>query len=499
MTPLAHPLVELSQCADPASVRHPAARAAVVNVIETCRKRLGGGDLWLKPEQIVGSAYAQLANDRCLIGDQMGIGKTLIALSRIAVRAYPRTLVVATASTLYNWEAECRTWLPRVPVHVAAKQSSPYPNARWSGIVLTTWGLLEAQEARVRAFSPVLVVADEAHKAANPETLRSQALARIAEAVPHLLLLTGTPFCNEPIEMFTLLQMLDPSAWTSPEELEELQEEQFDAGALTRFKRKVCQYMVRRLKSQIRDPLPPKRYEVIPVKLPAAVEAEYRIAERRYRDWLYHAVARRVRAEIEAAGRDADPTDPVFREAVFRRVNSALNAMYLTRMNALRRLVGIGKVPAAVQWIAEMRQLGESIVVFIEHQEVRTALVTGLHARGIEVAVLEGKTTKARRQQLKEEFRVGAIGVLILTQAGKEGITLTRARHVLRVERWWNPASEDQGDDRVHRHGQQRDVRITELQAAGTIDERMDEINAEKRVLVERLVGDTPRGAVSSA
>jgi SNF2 family DNA or RNA helicase len=78
---------------------------------------------------------------------------------------------------------------------------------------------------------------------------------------------------------------------------------------------------------------------------------------------------------------------------------------------------------------------------------------------------------------------------LLSLKAGGTGLTLTAANHVVHLDRWWNPAVENQATDRAFRIGQRRDVQVRKLMCAGTLEERIDRIIEEKQDLAERIVG----------
>lgn len=492
--PRLHPLEELSDCPHPEKVTSPEGRDAVTRVLERLRLLLRTTDRWPKPFQIVALAYCEIAGDRCLIADEQGLGKTPEAICRILLGGHFPAVVVCTASTFSTWQDELAAWAPRVPIWRLDKRRRTLPPAGWRGVVLVTWDLLRDHALGISALRPRILVADEAHNACNLGTdeepvQRTRALAWLLERVPHALLLTGTPIKNTAEELWTLLHMLDPRAWPSPDAFSDVSQEDIDHGQLTRLRRRLRQYMIRRLKEHVLTDLTAKAYSDVPVLLLPAAMAEYKQVERRFEDWLYRALAVRVAREAQRLGRPIDTPELV--QEVYKRAERTLRAEYLAKVGYLRRMVGILKAPHAVDWIARTVANGEGVVAFAEHKEVIDAVAAGLRARGVRFVCLVGKTSKDARRNAVASFKAGDVDVFLASQAAREGLTLTRARHVLRIERWWNPALEDQGDDRVHRISQTRDVHVWVMRAANTIDERMGDINRGKRAIVERVVGGT--------
>jgi SWI/SNF-related matrix-associated actin-dependent regulator of chromatin subfamily A-like protein 1 len=489
-----HPLVELSTCPHPDQVQGEKARAAVVGVTLALRQLLKG--VWPRPFQLIAIAYAELTGDRCLIADDMGLGKTPISICRLVLRPRFPAVIVVPASVLLNWREEIMGnpdtgkagWFPGVPVHVVDKVRKPIPPWGWRGIVLTTWTLLTEHALGIRALRPQILIADEAHYIANPEAKRSEALQALIHTIPHLLLVTGTPINNKSEELWVLLNLLNPKAWPDEDVFKEMSKSDMDnRGIPTMLQRKIRQYMIRRLKADVLTELPPKTYSDVAVPMHPVLRAQYDYVEKHFESWLYKTTEIRMARALGTAVRT-----PELIEKVAKSVEASMKGEHMVRMGVLRRLVGLAKVPAAIEWIARTVTVGEPVVVFADHKEVLAALMMGLQQRGIQYTSIIGKTSKVARQKAKADFQAGLVPVFLASKAAKEGITLTRARHVLFVERWWTPGAEDQAADRLHRISQKRKVQVWVMRAINTIDTRMNEINLRKRKIVERVVGGTP-------
>jgi SNF2 family DNA or RNA helicase len=107
------------------------------------------------------------------------------------------------------------------------------------------------------------------------------------------------------------------------------------------------------------------------------------------------------------------------------------------------------------------------------------------------VHFLHGGTSKRRRDEMVSEFQeVTAPAVFLLSlKAGGTGLNLTAANHVIHVDRWWNPAVEDQATDRAFRIGQRRDVQVRKFVCVGTVEERIDQMIEDKKALAAAIVG----------
>jgi SNF2 family DNA or RNA helicase len=151
-----------------------------------------------------------------------------------------------------------------------------------------------------------------------------------------------------------------------------------------------------------------------------------------------------------------------------------------------------GKLERLEEICAEVVEQGEKALVFTQYSEFGAMLQPHLEARlGRPVLWLHGGTTKRRRDELVRRFQEDtepAIFLLSLKAAGT-GLTLTAANHVVHVDRWWNPAVEDQATDRAFRIGQTKNVQVRKFICVGTMEERVDEMIERKKALADRIVG----------
>lgn len=392
-------------------------------------------------------AFIKAHDYRVLVANAPGTGKSPTALGCIngdRAKLTP-TLIVCPASVVTNWCREARKWIPGAVIHAIADMATPMPR-RKVDVFVTSWSLLHMRYLEIVGLKPRFLVVDEAHYAkAGDETLRGQALSIIARRTPHMIMLTGTPIVNRPAELETIKGLFN-------------QDEEVP--------------MIRRLFEDVLPEVPPKTRSTLPVALRPKDEGEYRKAEKDFADWLEMELQRRM-AQGEALAA----------------AERALAAEALVKTGYLRRLLGLAKVPAAVDWIGRAVRVGEPVVVFCEHQEVVTRLQTLLTRQRIRHVTVDGAASRAQRQVAIDAFQAGLVPVFIGTKAAKEGITLTRARNLLFVERYFTSAEEEQAEDRIRRFGQKYPTTIWFLHAADTIDDRLAEIIGNKRKVVDETIG----------
>ncbi|MEA2310471.1 MAG: SWI/SNF-related matrix-associated actin-dependent regulator of chromatin subfamily A-like protein 1, partial [Solirubrobacteraceae bacterium] len=417
--------------------------------------RLGGE---LRPFQRAGVAYA-LESRRTFLADEQGLGKTVQALATLeADDAYP-AVIVTPAGLKLNWAREIEHWLPHRSTAVVSGTSVTAPEVE---IVVINYEIVHAHRVRLALRKPRALVLDESHYVKNPRAKRTQAVRRLAEALPEdalRLALTGTPVMNHAEELIAQLRILGRlSEFGSGARFARRFQ---GAGAEERIHwhlRRTC--FVRRLKSDVLPQLPAKRQVVVPVALDNA--RDYKLAQEDVIAWLRE-----------------QPLDLREMEA---KVAAALRAERLAQLNALKRLAARGKAGAALAWIEDFMASDEPLVVFAGHREVQELLLD----RFPDALHILGRDSIEQREAAVHAFQEpgGPQLLVCATRVGGQGITLTRASNVAFLDLEWTPAMHDQAEDRCHRIGQHDAVTAWYLLAADTIDETMIELISRKRGIV---------------
>jgi SWI/SNF-related matrix-associated actin-dependent regulator 1 of chromatin subfamily A len=502
------PLRDMADAPEPADVKHPIGKAVLADVAEAMRTR-APAKLALYPYQTVGVGFLKLLGYRGILADDMGLGKTPTALGTIVVD--PQDLlpavVVAPAIVFTNWADEAKRWLPAVPIWPMVERSAPPPPKGFKGIIITKYSTIPWQIDAIMHAEPKYMIVDEAHRIKNPQAQQTQAVTSLAEKIPHVVLLSGTPIKNNVVELWNLLNTVDPEDYGRKGDFEDeyaITEDVNIGRGRTRQKivgakntellqhRLKC-LMIRRLKSQVAKFLPDKTRQYITVDVEPKVMKEYVKAEKDFANWVDTEIKRRIAEAIKEAKADgqtlskSEQEDVIAdaREAVARAVaNEAL-----VKVGYLRRLAGKMKIPAVVELIAEFIENEAPLIVFAVHKDVISGIADALEKGGVRFAVIDGSVPAGDRGDIVKSFQAGQLDVIIGSEAMKEGVTLTRASNVLFAERFWTSADEEQAEDRAHRVGQKNAVTILFPEARDTIDERMRGIIDIKRKLIASTVG----------
>lgn len=130
-----------------------------------------------------------------------------------------------------------------------------------------------------------------------------------------------------------------------------------------------------------------------------------------------------------------------------------------------------------------------SVLVFTQYVAMARLLERHLAKAGVDHQFLHGGTPVAEREAMVRRFQAGEVPVFLLSlKAGGTGLNLTRADHVIHVDRWWNPAVEEQATDRAYRIGQTRPVQVHRFMAQGTVEQKIAELLARKRALADSVL-----------
>jgi SNF2 family DNA or RNA helicase len=446
----------------------------------------------LRPYQERGVGWlaflGRLGLGACL-ADDMGLGKTaqLIA-TLIADRVPGPTLVVCPVSVLGNWERELARFAPELSVLVHhgpdrfTRHRASLPNrARRVDVVLTSYSLVARDIDQLTAVPWARFALDEAQQVKNPGAAQTRAVRSIR--APRRIALTGTPVENNLSELWSIMHVLNPGLLGSPRSFRDTFaipiERERDAEATERLRRVTAPFVLRRLKTDksVIDDLPDK------------IETTETCPLTREQATLYQAVVDDIVAQSEES-------DGIHRRGLvlagLMRLKQVCNhpAHFLRDGSALPGRSG--KLTRTEELLDEILAEGDKVLCFTQFAEWGGLLAPYFERRfGVEVGWLHGRVTRPKRELMVDRFQKpdGPPVLLVSLKAGGTGLNLTAASHVMHLDRWWNPAVEDQATDRAYRIGQNRTVFVHKLVSAGTVEERIDAMITAKRALAEQVVG----------
>jgi SNF2 family DNA or RNA helicase len=440
----------------------------------------------LRPYQAQGVCWLMQAATHGLgvcLADDMGLGKTLQAIAFLLTRKKP-ALIVAPLTVLPVWERELARWAPHLKVlrHDGPERVQGEGFVRLASaadVTITAYGYLWRDYATLRRVSWQTLILDEAQQIKNPHTRQSQAARSLPAAFR--LTLTGTPIENRLEDLWSILDFLNPELFGSRKEFIERYRDP------TRLRRAVSHFLLRRLKSDptILAELPPKILQEHYAPLTSAQSAEYDLALAEYaRDARNGKASGRTGAVLALLTRLKQICDGVETESSTTHADTHRSDNFCS-----------GKINTLIPLAEEILERGESLLIFTQFARVGKRLQSILAERfGCHIPFIHGDLSAQQRRDEIERFNASSKpGIFILSlRTGAFGLTLTKANHVIHLDRWWNPAVEAQATDRVHRIGQKRTVVEHHLICRGTLEDNISRMLNEKRFLAETVVAPTP-------
>jgi non-specific serine/threonine protein kinase len=450
----------------------------------------------LRPYQARGLSWLDFLHRAGLGGvlaDDMGLGKTVQLLALLAhdlahdEGAGP-SLLVCPMSLVGNWQREAARFTPQLRVHVhhgkeRARGKRFTDAVAAADLVVTTYALAARDASDLRKISWRRVVVDEAQAIKNAATKQATAIRSLPAATR--IAITGTPVENRLADLWSILDFANPgflgTAATFKKSYAEPIERHDDEDAAERLRRFTGPFILRRVKtdSSIISDLPEKLEMDVVCNLTAEQAA------------LYQAVVDDMLERIAA-------TDGIERRGLVLATMTKLKQVCNHPAHFLRdgsQLAGrSGKLEHLDDILEEVLAVGEKALLFTQYAEFGAMLRGHLAGRfGREVLFLHGGVGKAERDEMVARFQAGgAVSppfFVLSLKAGGTGLTLTAANHVIHVDRWWNPAVEDQATDRAFRIGQRRTVQVRKYVCAGTVEEKIAAMIRDKRGLAARIVG----------
>ena len=450
----------------------------------------------LRPYQQRGLAWLDFLDRTCLGGvlaDDMGLGKTvqLLALfSREPGDGEPPapTLLICPMSLVGNWQREAARFTPALLVHVhhgaeRARGKHFADAAGASDLVITTYALATRDAAALSKISWARIVVDEAQAIKNAATKQATAIRSLPARSK--IAVTGTPVENRLADLWSILEFANPGLLGTASVFKTRYavpvERHGDADAAERLKRFTGPFILRRLKTD----------RTIISDLPDKLEMDVLCNLTAEQASLYQAVVDDMLERIAT-------TEGIERRGLVLATMTKLKQVCNHPAQFLRdgtRLAGrSGKLARLEEILDEVLSVGEKALLFTQYAEFGTMMRAHLAGRfGREVLFLHGGVGRAGREDMVARFqseKPGAPPLFVLSlKAGGTGLTLTAANHVVHVDRWWNPAVEDQATDRAFRIGQRRAVQVRKFVCAGTVEEKIATMIRDKRGLAARIVG----------
>ena len=422
------------------------------------------------------------------LADDMGLGKTIQILALIdlwkregKLQKAP-VLLVMPPTLFFNWRAECERFVPDLRVAIL-HGSVPWEKKRFLqnhsdflnsyDLVFTSYGMLTIL-SDLENLSFAAIIADEAQTIKNPATKQSRAIRKLNGK--YRIALTGTPVENRIEDLWSIFDFINPGL------LRDLKSFQAFARSLNNdysaIRKLIKPFILRRLKTDT---------DIVP-ELPDKIEYKHYCRLGKEQVNLYKAEIDRLRNDL--AQKD-NSQGIIF--SILTKLKKICNHPdhYLKRSEYNVELSG--KFETLKQLIEQIVEMDEKVLIFTQFREIIAPLKIFIEQNfKVPAYCLHGGVAIKERKELVQKFQSvdGSACFILSLKAAGVGLNLIKANHVIHFDRGWNPAVEQQASDRAFRIGQKKNVLVHKLICKGTLEERIDQLMADKMKLASDLLSD---------
>jgi SNF2 family DNA or RNA helicase len=419
------------------------------------------------------------------LADDMGLGKTAQVLAMLEQRRELKergqdiapSLAVVPRSLIFNWIQEAHRFTPRLRLldHSGFDRNRRDTTFANYDLVLTTYGTIRRDIARLQGLKFDYVILDEAQAIKNADSDSAKSV-RLLEA-GHRLALSGTPIQNHLGELYSLFEFLNPgmlgsiralsAAGMSLREPDEAMREMLAAA--------VRPFMLRRTKEQVARELPERTEQTIYCELESGERRQYNELREHYRSALMGRIDKQGIAKSQMH----------ILEALLRLRQAACHPALL---DGKRKGDSSAKLDALLANVAEVLSEGHKALVFSQFTSFLSIVRASLDRDDVAYEYLDGRTRDRESRVQRFQSDPSCKLFLISLKAGGVGLNLTAADYVYLLDPWWNPAVEAQAIDRTHRIGQTNRVFAYRLIARDTVEEKVLELQSRKRSLADSII-----------
>ena len=413
-----------------------------------------------------------------ILADDMGLGKTLQAIAFLSsqLQENSRVLILAPSGLIYNWADEFKKFAPNLDVAVV-HGLKPYREtilAEKHQVYVTSYATFRQDSEIYRNLSFDFLFLDEAQVMKNAQTKIAKILRKFV--VPSVFALSGTPIENNLGELWSIFQIVLPGLLPAKKDFMKL-----PAERVAQF---IKPFVMRRKK------------EDVLTELPDLIEVVYKNELEDQQKAIYLAQLQQMQERIERVT-----------AAEFQRNRVEI----LTGLMRLRQICDTpalfmedyrgdsGKLDSLRDLLSQIAEGNHRVLIFSQFRGMLDRIEEELPQLGLTSFKITGSTPSQDRQEMTKVFNQGERDVFLISlKAGGVGLNLTGADTVILVDLWWNPAVESQAIGRAHRMGQEQAVEVYRLVTRGTIEEKIQELQEQKKNLVsEVLDGTESRGSLT--
>jgi superfamily II DNA or RNA helicase len=422
-----------------------------------------------------------------ILADDMGLGKTIQALAHILTeknqgRLTQPALVITPTSLVLNWQREAQRFAPDLNVLAlqGPERQKEFAQIANADLVLTSYALLHRDQEILLSHQYHLLILDEAQNIKNPQAQVTQIVGQIR--ANYRLCLTGTPLENNLRELWSLFHFLTPGLLGEYRHFRRLFsipiEKEGDSTRRTILSQRINPFLLRRTKEAVIQELPPKNEIIRLVELESEQRDLYETIRLSLHDKVYQEVAEKGIARSQIIILDA-----------LLKLRQLCCDPRLLKLESAQSVRQSAKLKLLMDLVPEMIAEGRKILLFSQFTTMLNLIAEEFKKHHLAYVKLTGRTPN--RDQVINRFQSGEVPIFLISlKAGGTGLNLTAADTVIHYDPWWNPAVEMQATDRAYRIGQEKPVFVYKLLTAGTVEEKIQELQLRKQQLINAVFSD---------
>lgn len=407
-----------------------------------------------------------------ILADDMGLGKTVQGITYLLSEKEKNierpSLIVAPASLIYNWQIECQKFAPSLTTCVVTGSKTERERLLQEegqcDLLITSYASIRQDIDLYQELDIHCLILDEAQMVKNSATKTFQAIKDLKTT--HRFAFSGTPIENDLEELWSLFYMLMPGFFPSRAKFKNLETEE--------IAKMIQPFVLRREKKEVLKDLPDK----IESNLYSSLTEEQKT--------VYLAHLRQMQETISSMSADSFKKNRISVLAGLTRLRQICcdPALFIEDYKG-----DSGKLEQVKELVIAAKENGRRVLLFSQFTSMLSIIEREFNQLGIDSFYLRGSTKPKDRIEMVEAFNSGEKDVFLISlKAGGTGLNLTGADTVILYDLWWNPAVEEQAAGRAHRMGQKKVVEVWRLIAEGTIEEKMNKLQQEKRELFDKVM-----------
>ncbi|MDW5299689.1 MAG: DEAD/DEAH box helicase, partial [Sedimentibacter sp.] len=419
-----------------------------------------------------------------ILADDMGLGKTLQAISLLLSEKgceYKPSIVICPTSLVYNWKSEIEKFSPDIStliiIGTADQRNELISTINDYELIFTSYDLIKRDIELYQNIEFKYCILDEAQYIKNSTTQNAKAVKLIKSDVRFAL--TGTPIENSLADLWSIFDFIMPGFLLTYKKFKDKYEipivKEENKEILKRLHKQIQPFILRRLKKDVLKELPDK--------IETLVYAHMETTQRKLYSAELVKLNSQFKDEIEENGFEKSQIKILSMLTRLRQI-CCDPSLYFENYKG-----GSAKLDLCMEIVKTSIENGHKILIFSQFTSMLNIIEKHLRINFIDYYMLTGATKSIERLEMANKFNQDKTPVFLISlKAGGTGLNLTGADVVIHFDPWWNISAQNQATDRTHRIGQNNKVQVFKLIAKDTIEEKIENLQQNKKDLAESVI-----------